>query len=197
MALVLTEALHRHETHLVGTQTILTQAGAYTDPVIVAEYIAYISSQRKKLLPYVFEQDAVEILRLLAESKKITKKNLEQDYLLPAMQCRAEKCTAFLESLAAILVCLCIWNCRFDILRPAFVGILVALAGLETRCILDAKAGRPLLLMRWERRTTSLVRMAEVSRATSSPAIFCSALLCRMLSFDLIARYPAFAASVL
>ena len=72
----------------------------YTDPEIIAGYIAFISSQRKKLLPYVFENDAVEILRLLAEAKKITKKNLEQDYLLPAMQCRAEKCTAFLESLA-------------------------------------------------------------------------------------------------
>ena len=78
----------------------IAQSGAYTDPVIVAEYIAYISSQRKKLLPYVFEKDAVEIIRMLAEAKKITKKNLEQDYLLPAMQCRAEMCTAFLESLA-------------------------------------------------------------------------------------------------
>ena len=85
---------------LQAARGFIGQAGAYTDPVIVAEYIAYISSQRKKLLPYVFEKDAVEIIRMLAEAKKITKKNLEQDYLLPAMQCRAEKCSMFLENLA-------------------------------------------------------------------------------------------------
>ena len=85
---------------LQAARGFIGRSGAYTDPEIVAGYIAFISSQRKKLLPYVFEKDDVEILRLLSEAKKITKKNLEQDYLLPAMQCRAEKCTAFLESLA-------------------------------------------------------------------------------------------------
>ena len=114
-----------------------------------------------------------------------------------ALMLRKALTAAFLEILAAIRVCLCIWNCFLAILRPAFAGILAVLAGLETRCLLDAKAGRPLPLMRWDRKTTSLVRIAEVSRATSSPAIFCSALLCRMLSLDRIARYPAFATSVL
>ena len=71
----------------------------FTDPEITAEYVSYLSSQKKKLLPVIFEADADGILRLLAEAKKITKKNYEQDYLLPAMQCKAEKCTAYLQSL--------------------------------------------------------------------------------------------------
>lgn len=71
----------------------------YSDQAIIDEYISYISSQRRKLLPAILGHDNIEILRLLADKKKITKKNVEQDYLLPAMQCKAEKCVAFLESL--------------------------------------------------------------------------------------------------
>lgn len=71
---------------------------AYTNPVIVDEYVRYIASQKKKLLPQILQNDRVEILRLLADAKKITKKNYEADYLLPARQCKAEQCVAFLEA---------------------------------------------------------------------------------------------------
>ena len=71
----------------------------YSDPAVLAEYIAYISSQRKKLLSNIYARDSLDIIRMLFEAKKITKKNFEQDYLQPAIQCRAEKCAAFLSSL--------------------------------------------------------------------------------------------------
>ena len=71
----------------------------YSDPVIVKEYVDYISFQRKKMLPIVYKQDAANVLQMLIAAKKITKKNLEKDYLLPAIQCRAVKCTALLETL--------------------------------------------------------------------------------------------------
>lgn len=88
---------------LQAARGFINQPAAYTTPDIFAEYIAFISSQRKKLLPFVFDKDAVEILQMLAEAKKITKKNLEQDYLLPAMQCGSEKCIMFLEGIAESL----------------------------------------------------------------------------------------------
>ena len=43
------------------------------------------------------------VMKLLADAKKITKKNLEQDYMLLAEQYKAEKCVSFLEQLAECL----------------------------------------------------------------------------------------------
>ncbi len=71
---------------------------AYKESAIVDEYIVYLASQKKKLLPQILRDDTVEILRLLTEAKKITKKNYEADYLIPARQCQAEHCIAFLEA---------------------------------------------------------------------------------------------------
>ena len=84
---------------MAAAKTFIARYREYTDPAIIAEYVTYISSQRKKLLPVLLENDSVEILQMLADAKKITEKNLEQEYLLPAKQSRAEKCAAFLQSL--------------------------------------------------------------------------------------------------
>ena len=104
-----TLAVIAHSIHLVSLKEnglvkyavrgFIARSSDYSDQSIINEYINYISSQRKKILPVVYEYDNEEILRLLAERKKITKKNIEQDYLLPAMQCKAEKCVAFLNTL--------------------------------------------------------------------------------------------------
>ena len=88
---------------MLAAKGFIREFQQYKDPTIVADYIAYISSQRKKLLPDVFAIDSVEILKLLADAKKITKKNLEQDYMLLAEQYKAEKCVSFLEQLAECL----------------------------------------------------------------------------------------------
>ncbi len=70
----------------------------YTDLGIVSEYLDFIASQRKKLLPEILRQDKVGIIKMLADAKKITAKNID-DYLIPARQCKAEKCIAYLETL--------------------------------------------------------------------------------------------------
>ena len=69
----------------------------YTDPEITAEYVDYISKQRKKILPEIYKDDNVKILEMLAEAGKI-KKNQRDDYLLPALQCNAEKCVDYLKT---------------------------------------------------------------------------------------------------
>ena len=87
----------------LGTAAVnafLKRREEYVDSDTVSEYIRLISAQRKKLLALVFEQDAAEIIRLLADAGKITSKNIDQDYLIPAKQCRAEKCIAELEALS-------------------------------------------------------------------------------------------------
>lgn len=71
----------------------------YTDSDIVAEYIKNISSQRKKYLPEILEKDLVDIIKMLYEAKKITQKNIEQDYLQPAVKSKAVKCVEFLSGL--------------------------------------------------------------------------------------------------
>ncbi len=83
-----------------AAKTFLLRFPEYTDRDITAEYISYIASQRKKILPLIYEQDNVEVIRLLAEAKKITAKNVVKDYLQPALQSKAENCIAFLQKAA-------------------------------------------------------------------------------------------------
>ena len=83
----------------LAAAAFIKQYSKFPDPAIRTEYIAYLSAQRKKQLPGVYKKDAVDILRMMVEAKKITEKNVEQDYLIPARQCKAEKCIAYLESL--------------------------------------------------------------------------------------------------
>jgi hypothetical protein len=54
-------------------------------------------SQRKKLLPLIFETDTASALALYAEEKKITAKNFEDEYLALAKAADAKMCIAFLE----------------------------------------------------------------------------------------------------
>lgn len=81
-----------------AAKTFLKRHSEY-DADIAKEYLDYISNQRKKLLPIALENDDVELLQKLTEAKKITEKNFVTNYLLPAKQCGAEKCEAFLESI--------------------------------------------------------------------------------------------------
>ena len=71
----------------------------YTDAAVVEEYALYIASNRKKLLPEVLKRDLVEVLCILTEKKKITKKNVKQDYYEPALEYKASKCISFLDNL--------------------------------------------------------------------------------------------------
>ena len=63
---------------------------------IIASYNSYLLKQKSKLLPVIWECDAVQILNILAENAKITKQNIESEYVQPASTTNALKCTAFL-----------------------------------------------------------------------------------------------------
>lgn len=78
-----------------ATKTFISRHSEY-DTEIYREYIAYISSQKKKYLPFVLNQDEVDIIKSLYDAGKITQKNFEKDYLLPAKQTGASKCEEFL-----------------------------------------------------------------------------------------------------
>ena len=68
----------------------------FTNPEIADGYRKYCISQRKKLLPLIFRDDNDEALRFYIDEKKVTLKNLDGDYLIPARQAGAEKCVSTL-----------------------------------------------------------------------------------------------------
>ena len=68
----------------------------FTNPEIAGEYLKYCISQRKKILPLIFRDDNDEALRFYIDEKKVTLKNLDGDYLIPARQAGAEKCVSAL-----------------------------------------------------------------------------------------------------
>ena len=74
----------------------LSERDRFKDEVIVAGYKKYSFSQRKKLLPLIFRDDNAEALRFYIDDKKVTLKNLDGDYLIPARQAGAEKCVSAL-----------------------------------------------------------------------------------------------------
>lgn len=92
------EVLKKHGLGMQAAKTFIKRYSEY-EPEIFSEYISYISSQKKKLLPFVLDSDEVSILQALYDAKKITKKNYEADYLLPARQRGAVNCEKLLVSL--------------------------------------------------------------------------------------------------
>ena len=74
----------------------LSERDRFKDEVIVAGYKKYSFSQRKKLLPLIFRDDNDEALRFYIDEKKVTAKNFDTDYFVPALQAGAEKCKALL-----------------------------------------------------------------------------------------------------
>ena len=68
----------------------------FTNPEIADGYLKYCISQRKKLLPLIFRDDNTEALRFYIDEKKVTAKNFDTDYFVPALQAGAEKCKALL-----------------------------------------------------------------------------------------------------
>ena len=68
----------------------------FTNPEIAGGYRKYCISQRKKILPLIFRDDNDEALRFYIDEKKVTAKNFDTDYFVPALQAGAEKCKALL-----------------------------------------------------------------------------------------------------
>lgn len=88
---------------MFAARAFITRHRHYSEHASVPEYVGYISSQHKKLLPEIFDADSAEILEMLAKAKKINGKNLEDDYLQPAERFKAKRCIAYLKSLAESL----------------------------------------------------------------------------------------------
>jgi len=74
----------------------LFNKGLYQEPAIVAEYIKNSVSQKKKILPILFEADMVQGIEVFAEAGKITTKNVDKEFLQPAMAANATQCVAYL-----------------------------------------------------------------------------------------------------
>ena len=81
---------------LLAVKGYMDERGRYVAPDIAASYNQYILSQRKRVLPYVFERDYVQILSLFTDNGKITKANIDADFLDPAIAANATQCIAFL-----------------------------------------------------------------------------------------------------
>ena len=90
--------LKDHGLGIAATRAFIEDSEKYTVPEIVDEYIKYIASQKKHLLPLIFKLDKAEIIKKLVEAKKITKKNVEVDYYQYAVNSQATKCVEYLQS---------------------------------------------------------------------------------------------------
>ena len=74
----------------------LSSRERYTDTEIYADYKKYCAENRKKLMPNIIKNDNANALRFYIDENKVTLKNLDGDYLIPAQQAGAEKCVAAL-----------------------------------------------------------------------------------------------------
>ena len=68
----------------------------YDNDKISEEYKKYISAQKKRIIPLLFENDSIKGIKLYAEMGKITLKNFDEDFLNPALSANATQCIAFL-----------------------------------------------------------------------------------------------------
>lgn len=72
------------------------QDGFVPNQEFAKTYKKYISSQKKKLLPEIFDNDLVGRLSVMADLGIITAGNIEKDFLEPAKKSKAVQCLAFL-----------------------------------------------------------------------------------------------------
>lgn len=84
------------ESKAMAVKGFLSETERFKNPDIVRDYHQYMTSQRKKLLPFFFAEDNVTAITFYAQNKKITAKNIEEDYLTPAQENKATECLAFL-----------------------------------------------------------------------------------------------------
>ena len=74
----------------------MQNCGAYKDTDNKALYEKYISSQKKRMLVVIFQHDIVQAVEYLEKAGKITNRNYEKDFLIPAQQAGATQCVDFL-----------------------------------------------------------------------------------------------------
>ena len=74
----------------------MTNLEHFQNSEIVRANCEYIVSQKKRYLPYFFENDLVDGIRLIAEAGKIDMKEFDEAYLIPAQNANAIQCCAYL-----------------------------------------------------------------------------------------------------
>ena len=68
----------------------------YLDDTVIAGYRKYLFNRKKYVLPTVFTDDLADVLRDYDYGKKITKNNIDREFLNQAMDANATNCIAFL-----------------------------------------------------------------------------------------------------
>lgn len=66
------------------------------DPALAEEYQAYAARQKKQIVPLLLADDRVAGIAAYAQMGKITKENVEKEFLQPAIEAGATNCIAFL-----------------------------------------------------------------------------------------------------
>lgn len=84
------------ESKAMAVKGFLSATDCFTNPTLINDYHYYMISQRKKLLPLFFAEDNIAAISFYAENKKITVKNVVEEYLTPAQENNATECLAFL-----------------------------------------------------------------------------------------------------
>ena len=68
----------------------------YSDETVVDGYRKYLLSRKKYVLPEIFANDLADTIRDFDYGKKITAKNIDSEFLGPAMSVNATNCVAYL-----------------------------------------------------------------------------------------------------
>jgi hypothetical protein len=80
----------------------LCKPEVYREQTPIEDYQKYASQQKSRLIPILVKEDRVAGVATYGAMGKITRKNFESDFLLPAQQAGASLCIAFLREWAAL-----------------------------------------------------------------------------------------------
>ena len=89
------EKLHEKR-RFAATIGYITNTDKFIEQSIAESYKNHFVKNKKSFLPEIFSNDIVEGIKILAENKKITKKDIDATYLEPAIAASATQCIAFL-----------------------------------------------------------------------------------------------------
>ena len=81
---------------LPAAMGFLLHTKEFTNETVRSEYVNCVLTQKRKLLPLILEDDLVEGIIVYANTGKITTKNFEEEFLLPAQAANAIQCVAYL-----------------------------------------------------------------------------------------------------
>ena len=90
------DVLKKQKLMFLAAMGFFAHSEKFKDKGIIKEYEKYAFSQKKKLLFEIFKDDFVAGVAFYANAGKITIKNIEEEFLVPAQKANAMQCVAFL-----------------------------------------------------------------------------------------------------